>query len=62
VRLLTKTADKLIELVVPHATASASTILLYCGCIDGYKTYQVCVYNSDGYLKCGSCTTRKGKC
>ena len=56
--LLTKVADRLIELAVPHATASATTVKLYCGCIDGYKWYADCEVLSNGQLKCGGCNIK----
>lgn len=61
-RLLTKTADKLVGLIVPQATASASNVLVQCACWGGVKWYRSCeVLN--GQLRCGGCNVKSGtKC
>jgi hypothetical protein len=62
VTLLTRAADKLIEFIVPNATVSATTIKLYCGCIDGKKWYKDC-QDLNGELKCGGCNVKSStKC
>jgi hypothetical protein len=54
--LLAKAADRVIELIVPHATASATT-RLYCACIDHRKWYADC-QDVGGQLKCGGCNVK----
>jgi hypothetical protein len=64
VTLLTRAADKMIELMVPRATVSATdTINLYCGCIGGYKWYKRCQILNGDQLDCGGCNIKSStKC
>lgn len=60
-KLLTRTADLMLNRFVPHADASA-TIKLYCGCINGRKWYKDC-QDLNGELKCGGCNVKSStKC
>lgn len=60
-RLLTKTADRLIGLIVPQATASAANVLIQCACTGGVKWYKSCeILPSSGQLRCGGCNVRSG--
>lgn len=63
-RLLTRAADRLIELVVPQRTASATTIVkLYCACMDGVKWYKDCEVLQNNQLRCGGCNVKSStKC
>lgn len=59
---LTKAADRLIERMVPHATASASTIKVACGCIGGFQLFRICSVTGENQLTCSACTTKGAKC
>jgi hypothetical protein len=58
VKLLTKTADKLVGLVVPKATASASNVLIQCACWGGVKWFRSCEVLPTGQLRCGGCNVK----
>jgi hypothetical protein len=57
VKFLTKTADRLVDLVVPHATAGAVTYFkMYCECVKGKKWYADCYTIGDPpQIKCNGC-------
>ncbi len=56
-KLLTRAADKLVGLIVPQATASASNVLIQCACWGHVKWYKSCeVLN--GQLRCGGCNVK----
>jgi hypothetical protein len=62
-RVLARAADRLIELAVPRAEASASDVQIYCGCIDGHRWYKDCEVLPTGLLRCFGCNiTSSTKC
>jgi hypothetical protein len=60
VSLLTRAADKLIEAVVPHASARAE-FLVPCACSGGYHWSKYCE-DLNGELHCSACNVKGAKC
>ncbi|MFI6598655.1 hypothetical protein ACIBHX_20540 [Nonomuraea sp. NPDC050536] len=52
-RAVTRMADRLLEMIVPHTVARATD----CGyeCCSGWGIGRYCCYYPDGHRSCGSC-------
>lgn len=57
-KLVTKTADRLVSLVVPKATASAANVKLFCACKSGVEWFKLCEPLPTGLLRCGGCNVK----
>lgn len=57
-KVITKTADRLVSLVLPKATASAANVRLFCACIKGVEWFKLCEVVNLDMLKCGGCNVK----